>query len=663
MLPLKNMKISHKLILMLFIPAFGFLYYSIDMIMQQQARHQQFKVLHELSQKSVALSSLVHEMQTERGMSAGFLQSGGKNFSSELRDQRRKVDARLADIKTHNAKQPPANFGHEYDGKMNEVMSRLAQLQSIRGSVDNLVIPTPKALGYYTDNIHDFLDMVAMSATISNSSLTAQIAAYSSFLHAKELAGLERAVLNMVFTRDAFTPELMQRFIQLLAKQDGFFEAFEDLADRESSSHYQRSLNSQSQEEVRRLREIAISRINEGQFGILPSRWFDAATSRINQLKEVEDTLSSHLIKASEKLSDEAFYSMIMAFALAIAGFLAMTVISGSILRLMQQQIGSLHKTISRIESDSDLSLTVDISSRDEIGEIAASFNRMMDKFKDIIDKVNASTQEVTTASVQLAAVIGQNQAGIQKQKVETDLVATALDEMSATVREVAHNITNAAHAAQNADEVSIQGKTVVNKTGATIDELARDVRKAEDVIESLDKESDNIGQMVAVIKSIAEQTNLLALNAAIEAARAGEQGRGFAVVADEVRNLANRTHATTQEIQSMIERLQENTTEAVKIMETSRKQAEISVKEATEAESLLDKITAAVSRITDMNTQNASAAEEQTAVVEELSRNISSIRNVVEENVCAAEQTFTTSQHLHRQAEQLKSRVAQFKT
>jgi methyl-accepting chemotaxis protein len=236
------------------------------------------------------------------------------------------------------------------------------------------------------------------------------------------------------------------------------------------------------------------------------------------------------------------------------------------------------------------------------------------------------------------------------------------MNEMTTTVQDVARNTAQAAEAAQRAAQEANSGKQVVTQTLATIDNLANEVEKVAAVIQALETDTGNIGMVLDVIKGIAEQTNLLALNAAIEAARAGDQGRGFAVVADEVRTLASRTQKSTQEIHDMIGRLQSSAAQAVQAMQTGRARAQESVQQAAKAGASLGTITSAVSTISDMNTQIASAAEEQSSVAEEMNRNIVAIRDVAEQTARGAHQTSRATDELSRLSSELQALVGQFK-
>ncbi len=331
--------------------------------------------------------------------------------------------------------------------------------------------------------------------------------------------------------------------------------------------------------------------------------------------------------------------------------------------RLVSQPIAHAVNQMLNAQQNSDLTVRLDESRRDELGSLALGFNRFVTKIRGVIHEVNGSAHQLASAAEQMATITEQTTQGMLRQQLETDQVATAINEMSTTVDEVAKNAASAAEAAHRADNASREGKQVVQSTMDAIDALASEVERVAKVIHRVEADSDQIGAVVDVIKGIAEQTNLLALNAAIEAARAGEQGRGFAVVADEVRSLATKTQDSTETIRKMIEQLQAGAGEAVGVMETGQKQAQDSVKRAAEAGAALDAIAGAVAEITDMNTQIASAAEEQSSVAEEINRNIVTISSVADETSTGARQMAAASEELAQLAAGLRQQLEQFKT
>ncbi|TNF81992.1 HAMP domain-containing protein [Pseudomonas sp. ICMP22404] len=376
------------------------------------------------------------------------------------------------------------------------------------------------------------------------------------------------------------------------------------------------------------------------------------------RLNELNNELTVSQVEKREQETTQAKDTLIIVALLALAfGVLAAWLITRQIVTPLQQTLIAVERVAS-----GDLSQNLEVSRRDEMGQLQGSLQRMVVSLRELIGGIRDGVAQIASAAEQLSAVTEQTSAGVNNQKVETDQVATAMHEMTATVQDVARNAEEASEAAVAADQQAREGERVVGEAIAQIERLANEVGNSTEAMGHLKHESDKIGSVLDVIKSVAQQTNLLALNAAIEAARAGEAGRGFAVVADEVRSLAQRTQKSTEEIEELILGLQSGTEKVATIMDNSRGLTDSSVELTRRAGSSLENITRTVSAIQSMNQQIAAAAEQQSATAEEINRSVLNVRDVSEQTSAASEETAASSAELARLGVHLQTLVGRFK-
>ncbi|AUY08256.1 MULTISPECIES: methyl-accepting chemotaxis protein [Aeromonas] len=348
-------------------------------------------------------------------------------------------------------------------------------------------------------------------------------------------------------------------------------------------------------------------------------------------------------------------------FILVILGVtLAATVVIGNrVTRPLADAVAALNDIA---DGDGDLTQRLKVQSKDEVGQLAAAFNRFVERIQSVVSQVGETSHQLLGAVDRLHSLSEHADRQMQGHGKETDQVVTAVTEMSSTAQEVAASASNAACATSDAARESDAARGVVNSAIGSINRLVDEVHVAAGVIEQLAHETGKIGSVVEVIRGIADQTNLLALNAAIEAARAGEQGRGFAVVADEVRSLAGRTQQSTKEINEMLQRLQGGVKQAVEVMQASEARSQETVQEASHIASSLDSMVAAVGTINDMNIQIATAAEEQHAVSEEINKNLVAIQQIVSELTEASGESSTTTRALAGTGDKLRQLVSRFR-
>lgn len=388
--------------------------------------------------------------------------------------------------------------------------------------------------------------------------------------------------------------------------------------------------------------------INQGQAGI---------TKNIEVLLASADQLAQNQV--SLRIEDVGQANKMLIIWLSIALIIS-ALAAWVITRLI---VGPLREALQLADrvANGDLTYSEVTARRDELGLLQISMQKMTTNLRQLIGGLRDSVTQIASAAEQLSAVTEQTSAGVNSQRTETDQVATAMNEMAATVQEVARNAEQASDAAVSASKEARDGDAVVAKAVLQIEKLATEVGHSKTAMDELKQESNKIGGVLDVIKAVAEQTNLLALNAAIEAARAGEAGRGFAVVADEVRSLAQRTQASTEEIATLIGGLHSRTAQVATTLENSRLLTDNSVELARDAGASIGNISRSISTIESMNQQIAASAEEQSAVAEEINRSVLSVRDISEQTASASEQTAASSVELARLGVHLQGLVSKF--
>lgn len=659
---LKNLKIGPKLLLMLLPPLLGLLVFAARDVSEKITSLQKMRQTKALTALAVSTSGLIHELQKERGMTAGFIASKGEKFKGELAKQREETDGARKKLETffnENAASLEI-VKSTFDG----VNSKIAGITNIRSSADGLKLEGKESFGFYSGTIGGYLDVIgAVSSSAANAALATDATALLSFVSAKEYAGRERATLNAVFSADRFEDETYQRFLKILASQESYLSMFSKYASKEEQAKAREQLESPDAKKVDEFRALALSKGMAGGFGVAPEQWFAAITEKINGMKEVESGIATHISTAAARFESEARQQMLLSAGLTAALLLVSLVLGWLVAINILKPLKGLVRMIGDIaDGEGDLTTRLDTNRHDEIGEVCILFNRFVEKIHDIVQQVAKSTVQVSGAADHLRETAEQIATAAEEVACQSTTVATASEEMSATSTDISRNCTIAADVSNQASGTAQEGAVIVKKTLIGMQQIAERVTLASKSVGGLGERSDQIGAIVGTIQDIADQTNLLALNAAIEAARAGEQGRGFAVVADEVRALAERTTKATREISEMIKAIQAETSGAVATMESGVTVMEAGMESSQQSGESLEQILSAISEVTAQVHQIATAAEEQTATTGEISNNIHQITQVVHETARGAHETANSASRLTTMAGELQSLVNRFK-
>ncbi|MFT7680750.1 MAG: methyl-accepting chemotaxis protein [Moritella dasanensis] len=654
-----DISFKHKIIMLLALPMLGFLWLSVASLSQSIATSNEMSVLTQYTELSVEYSELVHELQKERGMTAGFIGSNGTKFGSKLRKQRADSDVKHA--KLMRFLQQNEITDRQIKQLQTSIQQNLSMLVGIRNKVDAQNIQLGAALGYYTKLNAKLLSVSGLIVDIStDASITAETVAYYNFLQGKERAGIERAVLSNTFSKDHFGPGNFVKFIGLVIEQDTYFSTFKTFATNSNKQFFEQQLNSAAAKEVLKLRNIAETKSSD--FNVDAEYWFAQSSERIGQLKAIQDELESSLLNLVDSNRDNAMITLTRNIVFSLLIIVISAVISFVTIRDLLARVKELMNVMTEVRDNNDLTVQTQLAGESELGQIANALNLTLSQFAGAMDNISTSSITLASAAEETAQTCVYSSASLAEQQDGISLIATAIEELSATVREVAQNTQLTADSAKEVDAQATGGYEIVLQSSLSIESLASEIDSLAQRINRLHESSNNITNMVDVIKSVADQTNLLALNAAIEAARAGEQGRGFAVVADEVRTLAKRTQDSTAEIESYISALQSDVNAAFNVIEVSQSKATDAVSKSKDVAKTLQDITGAVNHIFAMTEQIATAIEEQSVVTQDVAENIVNVKQKSIESATGANQIAMTAREQAQLATSLQDVARVFK-
>ncbi|CRM61040.1 HAMP domain-containing protein [Pseudomonas poae] len=650
---LRNAPLSTKLLLILMFPLLGFLVFAGIFVADKRETLSEMNRAVTATGTAQKLSDVVTTIQRERGASGVFLGSGGKTMQDKLKVLRQETDRAVSAMHAQSTE------GLIAPDKMLRAIDGLAGL---RQQVDTLAINNGESGTRFTDLIKNLIGFsYSLETSIEDPEILRGLSSLNQFVDMKERSGRERVLLGLAFNQNRFDAPLLSGFSRNMGEFSGYFEAFQRWAPAVFKNKLDAVLQQPASVDVARLQKLGFDTPLGDPLNIKPEDWFNLSTSRIDMMAQVEAELGQTVVSLANVARTDAQRSLYVAIATVILMLIAVLWLASVIIRNIKIAVVDVNRTLISL-STRDLTARTRYTGRDEFGEISRNLDNMAIQIGEVIREIGSATAQVATAAEQSSAVALQTSNNVVQQRQGTDQVVTAISEMSATVKDVARSTTDAAEMSQRVNASTMQGKAEIENTISLIKGLEVQAEQTSRIIEELKGESYSISSVLDVIRGVAEQTNLLALNAAIEAARAGEQGRGFAVVADEVRNLAKKTQDSTVSIQKMIANLQSGSDRAATSMQETLGKAQEGASNVVRAGELLEEIAEGIATISDSNIQVASAAEQQSQVAEEIHRNVNDINTLVIQVSAGAEQTAVTSRELARLAEQQQGLVGRFK-
>ena len=616
------------------------------------------------TQIAVAVSSLVHELQKERGMSAGYIDSHGEKFTNRLRKQKQQVDAKLVSLKQLLQKIDGSHSDPLFMQKLNEALQKIANISTIRQKVSSLSLSKKEAVAYYTTLNKLFLDSIgAISLVLQDDDLVREVAGFVAFLRAKERAGIIRAIGSAAYASKSVDPRVKLKLASLVAQQKAFFEDFLTYADKKSKTDFKTLQTSQETRQLQDMIETLLEAVSSNDMKFDATLFFSSATKYINGLKSLESDMADDLLKIIDNTHVEALNALYKLAVFNIVIVLIVIFIGLLVQKSVTDAVKALSTFMEKLSQTNDLTLRGDLQSKDELSDIAKNLNDLIENFEILVKEAKESSSKNAYTAQSLATEAKQVGKSVEH---STLIINTAVDQAN----EIKTNIDGSINEALSSKEDVIKAKDILGEASSDVIKLAHEVQRSAETeaelsakMEQLTSEATQVKEVLDVIADIADQTNLLALNAAIEAARAGEHGRGFAVVADEVRKLAERTQKSLTEINSTINVIVQSIADASGSMSQNSEEIQKLSELSSDVEQKIDQAVEIVNFAVSINEKNIQSFELTGKSVDEIVTQITNINKMSKENAKSIEEIVSSAESLDSMAKQLQKQLSTFKT